>query len=148
MKRVLGIARPDIPVNLRGNQLVLIRHGEQTYYAGKAWSAPLADTLDAALVRDLAASLPHYIVTGDNGLRKDFELQMEVHQFATIQDDTGTYVQINADIRLVNPLERTIIKMIPFRYRENLSEFSTPATLAAYNKGWEMLIQAISKELD
>lgn len=147
-RKVLGVARPDIPADLRGNQLVLIRKGELTYYSGKAWSAPLADMLAAALVRDLAGVLPRYIVTGEHGLRTDMELQTEVHQFATVEDETGTYVLIQADIRLVNPLERTVVRVVPFRYREELGELSTAATLEAYNKGWRALIQAVAGALN
>lgn len=140
---VLGIARPQVPVDLRGSQFVLVKNGEQTFYAGKAWSAPLPDMLSAALVRDLATNLPNWIVTADNGVRKTLELQIEVHDFATLQEDGHTAVVMNMDVRFVNPQDRTVVKALPFRYRAELPALTTAATLTAYNAGWQKLVNAI-----
>ncbi|TKW61380.1 MAG: hypothetical protein DI628_01780 [Blastochloris viridis] len=140
---VLGIARPRVPVDLRTNQLVLIQNGTLTFYEGKSWSAPLPDTLGAAMIRDLANNLPEWIVTGDNALKSQRDLQLEVHDFATIQNGSQATVIMNMDVRLVDATTRDVIKILPYRYSAPLTELNTAQTIEAYNKGWSNLIQEI-----
>lgn len=141
--QVLGIPRPQVPFELRGSKLALIENGTLTFYEGQAWSAPLPDMLQTALVRDLSAALPGWVVSGNNGLTRTLELQMDVQDFATVKNGNDATVQMTFNLRVVDPLKRTVLKHLPFHYQENLEKFTISNTMQAYNTGWQQAVQAL-----
>lgn len=143
--RTLRIARPDVPLPFRSNQLVLIKNGEQTVYAGKAWDAPVPDMLAAALNRDLSAAMPNWIVSSEtSGVRSAYELQTEVRTFATVQNDRQYTVVVNLDLRFVNLATRKVEKRIPFHFAQSLPTLTTEETIKAYNQAWQTLLPQIA----
>ena len=142
--KVLDVVRPQVPFELRSSKLALIKDKELTFYSDTAWSAPIPDMLQSALVRDLSAMVPGWIVTGTGNISRTVELQLEVHEFATIRDETGIYVVMNMDVQLIDPLKRTVVQRLPYRYRAKLSELSIAATMQAYNEGWQQLVRQVA----
>jgi ABC-type uncharacterized transport system auxiliary subunit len=145
----IRVARPEVPLAYRGDQLALTKDGEQTFYAGKSWEAPVPDLLQSALVRDLSTLLPTWVIsTETSGLRSTYELQTAVHTFATIQSGNTSTLAIDLEIRLLNPATREVITVLPFHYREPLaSPLTTQQTLAAYQKAWQTLLPAITRAI-
>lgn len=146
--RTLRISRPEVPLAYRGTQLVLVKNAEQTYYAGKAWEAPVPDLLQSALVRDLATAMPAWVISTENGgIRSAYELQTDVRTFATIQSAENIIVAIDLDIRLLNPATREVIKVLPFHFRQPLASLTTEQTLSAYQAAWNALLPQITQLL-
>jgi ABC-type uncharacterized transport system auxiliary subunit len=143
--RTIRVDRTTVPVAYRGSQLVLLKGGEQTFYAGKAWEAPLPDLLDAALVRDLGTALPGWVVAGETaGVKSAYELQTDVRTFATVQEGSETAVVMEADVRLLDPASRAVLKRLPYRFKQPLAKLTTEATVAAYNAGWRGLVAQVA----
>lgn len=146
--RTVRVDRPEVPLAYSGNQLVLVRNGEQAVYAGKGWQAPVPDMLQAALTRDLAAVMPGWVVAGESaGVRSAYELQVDVHTFATVQEGDTAAVVMNMDVRLLDPANRQVLKAMPYRYQAPLEALTTAQTLAAYNRGWRTLVLRIARLL-
>lgn len=145
---VLGIPRPQVPFELRGSKLALIENGTLTFYAGQAWSAPLPDMLQTALVRDLSAALPGWVISGNNSLTRTLELHMDVQDFATMKTAEGATVSMTFNLRVVDPAKRTVLKHLPFHYQEKLEKFTIGNTVQAYNTGWQQAIQALTALLN
>lgn len=142
--RTIRIDRPEVPLAYRGSRMVLVKGAEQTFYAGKAWEAPVPDLLEAALNRDLAAGLPGWVVAGDgSGLSSAYELQTDVRTFATVQAGSEAAVVMDMDVRLVDPAGRRVLRMLPYRFKQVLPQLTTEATVEAYNRGWRDLVAQV-----
>lgn len=143
--RTVRVDRTAVPLAYRGSQLILVKSGAQTFYAGKAWEAPLPDLLDAALVRDLGTALPGWVVAGESaGVRSAYELQTEVRTFATVQEGAENAVVMEVEVRLLDPNSRVVLKRLPYRFKQPLDKLTTEATVAAYNAGWRGLVGQVA----
>ena len=133
------------PVESRGDRILTARGSNVAYVADARWIAPAAELFDTALKREFARSLPGArLIDPIQGPRTDFALSIDVRRFeASYEGAEAPVVAMDANVKLIRWIDRTIIGEWTFSSRKPATENRVAAIVAAYDEATTEIIGQI-----
>ncbi len=133
----ISIVLPEAPDSLDTNRIALQQaDGTLDFYANVAWPDRLSLLVQNALLDAFQASNRIAAVARDtDGLKSDYLLQTDIHDFEAIYEapDTAPNTVVQIQARLVSARRRAIVQALNARAEVPAAGNTVPAVVAAMN---------------